>query len=290
MRRAVLVFLLACAACGGGSGAGDADDALRDATCRYQVRCGAFASEDECRELYERSASSNASLVAAVDHGRIAFSADTLDACVDAFDALSCDTTQQDLSACDGIFTGRVELDGDCAFDLECTSGRCIVPDCVDACCTGSCGPARPYPGEGEPCAAICDGDLYCGIDGICHAPLPEGAPCDEYAVCEGGNYCRPSTAHCEAIPHLGESCESTFAEEGSTCNAMGVGVPAGTTGDPCTDSIDCSPYYVCNPDQHVCTLIPDTLRSDNGVACDSSLECKSHYCDLTCQDPPVCY
>jgi hypothetical protein len=290
MRRAlpILAFLIACG--GGGTGAGDVDTELRDATCRYQTRCGSFTSEDECRTYYDRSRPSDKSLTAAVDHGRIAFDADQLDACIAAYDALPCDTTQQDLSACSNIFTGTVPENGDCAFDLECTSGRCIVPDCLDACCTGSCGPARPYPGLDEPCSSICAESLYCGYDGICHAPLPANAPCGIYDVCDAGLYCRPSTMLCEPVPHLGEPCETVCAEEGSTCNASAQCVAAGTEGDPCTATGDCSNYYVCNPDAHTCTLMPELMRSDNGTPCDVSTQCKSHYCNLTCQEPPVCY
>jgi hypothetical protein len=320
MRRAGLfapLFVL-LSGCTGGIDYDHFADTLIDARCTYYVRCGVAASGTECTAFYQRVAADNPSTNAAIDAGKILYHADVAQDCLDAYAALSCDTTQQPVDAldiCNGVLTGTVAAGGACAFDKECASQSCDVPSCPDACCTGTCGPPSSLPTVGQPCTAFCAGDAYCGADSICHAPLAQGAACTT-EPCANGLYCAGRTStnpgRCEPLPHLGQPCEGACAEIGATC-AGGFCVEIGVSGDACTSDAGCSMFYQCNGT--ACALLPTlgmpcrtscyeaaycdgttcVAQKPNGATCLRSDECQSHYCDSeqvagTCADVPVCF
>jgi hypothetical protein len=292
--------------------------ALEDARCAYFVRCGLVASATECRAYFDRVAVDPVSAEAALDAGKLVFHADTAQACLDAHAALSCDITQQtghELDACNDVLTGTLAIGESCAFDNECESNNCEVPSCTMACCTGTCGAPTALPEVGQPCTALCAGDAYCGVDGICHAPLPSGAACNE-EPCEFGLYCAGRTATtsgtCKPLPHIGQPCESVCAEIGAICYG-GTCTAVGILGDACTADAQCSMFYNCK--DMTCALLPTlgmpctttcyeaayceagtcVAQKANGADCIRNDECKSHYCSRTaaagtCADVPVCF
>jgi hypothetical protein len=311
--RCLAVFALV-AGCSAGIDYDNFANALIDARCSYYVRCGVAATGTECTAFYQRVATDNPSTNAAIEAGLVVYHADVAQDCLDAYAALSCDTTQQSadaLTVCNGVLTGTVGAGGTCAFDKECESQNCDVPTCTAACCTGTCGPAMPLPSIGQPCTAFCAGDAYCGADSICHAPLVEGAACTT-EPCANGLYCAGRTmtnpGRCKPLPHLGELCEGACAEVGATC--AGSCVPIGIDGDACTSDAQCSMFYQCSGTQ--CELLPTlgmpcrttcyeaaycdgalcVAQKSNGATCTRSDECDSHYCATagTCADLPVCF
>ena len=317
MRRLAVFALIAVTGCSSGLDYAGFADALVDARCTYYTRCGLAAAGPECRAFFDRMAIESPSTQAALDAGTLAYHADTAQACLDAYAGLACDLTQQspdDLATCYEVLTGTVALGDACAFDRECTSGRCDVPTCTDACCAGTCIEPAPRPAVGEPCTALCAGDAFCGVDSLCHAPLPEGAACDA-EPCAYGLYCAGRTqtmaGACSPLPHLGEPCESACAEVGATCVA-GSCVAVGLLDDPCTSSAECSMFYECV--EAACAL-PPTLgmscttscyeaaycdgtscvpQKPAGASCLRNDECDSHYCDRTantgtCAELPLC-
>ena len=278
MRCAVLALV---AACGGGIAFDDFAGEQRGASCGYYVRCGAFGTVADCRLYYERFDLDNPSLEAAVDAGKIHYDSSAAANCIDALDSLACDLADQDanaLAACDDVLTGTRKIGAACAFDAECVTERCVIPDCTDACCQGTCEEPRVLPGVGEPCSSFCADDLYCGFDQKCHVPLPEGAQCNTYEICAEPLYCSYNSRTCRVRPARGEPCDGTCATEGDVCGSDGHCVQAATGGDPCITGADCSKFYICNIDMARCTIPESRAASPNGT------------CDAVCSDVPICF
>lgn len=314
-----LAVLALLAGCSGGIDMADYRDAVRDAACRYYKRCGAVASDADCRAFFDRLALDDPNPAAAVDMNKLAYAADAAQSCVDAYGKLSCDSTQltrHELDVCNEVFTGLVKTGSPCGFSTECESGACAKQSCQMACCLGTCVEPTPEPDIGQPCTFACKGDAYCGADSICHERLPQGAACSD-EVCAYGLYCRGLTSTtsgaCAPIPHLGEPCETECAELGSVC--AGTCVAAGLLGDSCAASA-CSFFYECSAQQ--CVALPTggmpctgacadgffcqvgTVSSTcveqlgSGGACMRNDQCLTHYCERigatgTCADVPVC-
>lgn len=313
-RLAVFALLAGCS--------GDIDfahfpDALTDARCSYFIRCGLVSYASECVAYYKRIAVDNPSTQAAIDMGKTTYHPDVAQACFDAYAALSCDQSQlegDELDVCNGVLTGNLAIGNTCAFDKECESENCVVPSCQDACCTGTCAAPETLPAVGQPCTALCAGDAYCGLDSICHAPLPQNAACNQ-EPCAYGLYCAGRTqmmsGTCKPLPKLGMPCETVCAELGAVCYA-GSCVEVGLLGDACTSNAQCSSFYECRAMQ--CSLLPTlgmpcetscyeaaycdgntcVAQKNNGVACVRNDECGSHYCMRSgstgsCAEPPLC-
>lgn len=289
MRIAVLAVL---AACGGGIDFGDFDDEHRGATCGYYVRCGAFGTVGECQTYFQRFDVNNPSLQSAIDAGKVDYDGEAAQDCIDALDDLDCDFADQGdgaLAACDAVFSGTGKLGATCAFDRECASERCQVPDCEETCCQGTCQQPRVFPGVDEPCTTLCAGNLFCGFDQLCHVPLVEGEACDSYTVCVAPLYCSPNTRVCSQRPARGQPCDGFCATEGDVCTG-GVCTEAAVGGDSCTVPYDCSQFYVCNFDTARCELPESPSANPNGTPCMFNVECESRYCDAVCSDVPICF
>lgn len=288
--RGALLGLLGLLGCGGNIAFEDYHAEQRDARCGYYVRCGTVATIGDCRAYFERTESSNASLAAAIAAGKVRYDSDAAEACIAAFDALDCDFADQGpdaLAPCDEVFTGTLRNGSPCAFDTECTSGQCYAPDCTDTCCTGTCDDPRVYPGLGEPCTTICDGDLFCNYDQICQAPLSEGEPCNSFTVCAQPLVC---DSYCQMPPARGEPCNGYCATEGDVCGPDLLCVPARVAGDDCATLSECSYFYYCNFDTRSCEPVPQPVGAENGTSCSFASDCRSRYCDGVCADAPVCY
>jgi hypothetical protein len=311
MRIAVLVLVVGC-----GLDLDEYQAAQLDAHCGYLVRCGAISTVADCRSHFRRNAPDSPNIAAGVDAGKLRYDEDAAQDCIDAYGALSCDTTKQSggaLDACDRVLTGTVADGGSCAFDLECSSTYCSVPVCEAACCTGTCKQPMPLPGVGEPCTSLCAEDAYCAVDSTCHALLPEGAACDGFSLCAASLYCvlpqAGGSGVCTPLPHIGEACAGPCAEINAAC-LYELCYAVGLAGDPCKSQYDCAQYYTCGPDQK-CARLPtlgmpcfescsDTSYCDgttcvdpkaNNETCASNDQCTSRYCDKTgrCADVPLC-
>ncbi|HEY5947835.1 MAG TPA: hypothetical protein VIV40_20185 [Kofleriaceae bacterium] len=312
MRRLAVFALLA--GCTGGIDFNHFAGALSDARCAYYVRCGTAANAAECRAYFDGMAIDNSSTQSAIDSGKIIYHEDIAQDCLDAYAALSCDSTQQtsqDLDVCNGVLTGTLATGGICAFDKECESQNCVVPTCPMACCTGACDDQAPLPTIGQPCTAFCAGDAFCGVDSICHPYLTEGSPCT-IEPCATGLYCAGRTmtmaGTCKALPHIGQPCEGACAEIGATCY-LGTCTAVGILDDPCTVDAQCSQFYDCTNNQ--CALLPTlgmactttcyeaaycdgtscVAQKAVGTACVRNDECTTHYCSSSkCAEVPLCF
>lgn len=273
MRVAALFVLVGCA---DSLALDDYRPAIWQATCDWYVRCGALAEEDCALYLYRTTSSSPA----AVRAGLVRYDGEAAAACVAAYADLPCDVSQPypDFSACADVYRGLNAIGEPCITGIECESGTCFYSEgwCGEACCTGTCDPARP-----REVAAL---DEPCGDDVSCARGL--------YCV---GLYDRAQPQTCMPLPKRGESCVGACAELGDSCDSTTkVCQDASVKGEPCEDNSDCSAYYGCGSDNRCADgfweLLPD------GSTCDfagrSDPECQSSWCDDDghCAPRPICY
>jgi hypothetical protein len=286
----VLVFIVAC---GGSVDIEDYNETLVDADCDYLVRCHVFSNSESCKKTFGQLLVDDPSIEAAIDAGKVKYDGDAAQDCFDALEDASCMRDSEQIDACDRIFKGTIPDGGMCAFDEECVSDSCNVPDCTMACCTGTCTPGRPLPTIGQPCTFECVEGAYCGNDSTCQAVLPKGAACEDSLACDRGLYCAGSTGTtagtCAAYPKTGEPCTTTCGAIGDRC-ANGTCTPMGLLGAACASNNDCSFFYECDDTMH-CAEQPQDPRMPNGSMCTSSTDCESRYCgnDDLCADPPLC-
>ncbi len=189
--------------------------------------------------------------------------------------------------------TGRegedCEHDWDCASPFLCEDGRCRGPG-----------------GEGDRCeidysdtpTGQCRDGLFCA-NSRCTAPLPEGAPCQEYGLaCDAGLRCGWPTGRCERPPGPGEACDNGDSEpcrHDLGCDvASGVCVEGRGPGEPCTAGLTpwrtgCALVFQC---------VEESFRSGHcgrgprlGEACaeDGSLRCEGSLCqDGVCRGSAI--
>lgn len=305
------------------------ESARRAAECERLVRCGLFADSGTCVAYFRPSG--DADIRAAVNAGRMQYNAAAAYACNVAVASMSCDQTAGDVreaaAACEDIFTGALEVEDECAFDLECASGECDEPSCgTDTCCYGRCLTAVTSAVD-EPCDVDrhCIGDAYCGADHVCDAWATTGDQCANDLQCEPGLACigpsefQPGT--CRALPALGESCPyMRCAEINAICNAFQICVPLGAAGAACASNVECSEFRSCDPMTSRCIETPSlgmpcTVRcageaycavdggslgtcvvpQANGAPCASFDQCASRFCAEgqlfdVCAARPVCF
>jgi hypothetical protein len=190
-------------------------------------------------------------------------------ACVEAFDALSCDDWLYGglFFRCEGLSGTRPDGSA-CGSPLQCASGACSV--------NLGCGVCETPSTEGESCAERqCATGLECGPGAICFEPrflgdpCSDDAPCTQVLTCVGGacakrgsegTPCAGGALECDllqgltcgenlrcepiAIPGIGEACTG-FCATGAACDATGRCVPALMNGERC--SLDGSGFNLCD-------------------------------------------
>ena len=328
MRRLALAFAV-LAGCGGDDGGPidleDLEPAIINSLCNLYVNCGLVEDQATCRLVFD-DADVSASLIAAVEAGKVIYHEDKARECLNGIGA-SCErgavSINDNSAACDETFEGTVAGGGQCAIDEECISRDCDVPSCQEACCQGTCvGDAPvPRPTVGQSCAqnGSCV-DSYCDFTTTtCMPHRAAGEACTSTSQC-GLNICANQV--CTKRPGPGEPCSDTTL--GGQCSLLGYRcspttstcVPYALGGDACTTQSDCSEIYRCG-DSGTCELGPrlgDTCGIDaedclgdsyceastltctapksNGASCMGDRECASDYCDFdtsTCISEPIC-
>ncbi len=317
-------LFLALAACGGGGvKLDDLGDEFVEAACERQVRCGAYASMEACRNDV-RAFLDN--ILASVEAGRINYDEGKARDCLDAFAGASCDRSaenaREEPAACGDTFTGTVPDGGTCYIGLDCVSGSCDVADCGQACCSGTCAATLAEVAIGGTCnnttgpcvrGSFCDAQTttcvalraiggactsssqctygaYCGEAGTCADAPNRGDACPDGVCADLGDRCSSTTTTCVALGRLGEACSEGFAglfdcQAPLVCDQTSLQCAnPPTAGQACL--FFCAAGNFCN-DQDVCEA-----QKANGAACDSDSECTSRYCDDTtsvCAEQPVC-
>lgn len=155
----------------------------------------------------------------------------------------------------ENVFRGRTQRGGACTLSMACKSGLCSV----------------------DPISGI-NSSAGCGR---CLAPEDlkgAGEPCDAFAICQGGFFCRGEPARCVS-GLLGEPClgDGDCREE-LFCSA-GVCALRGGEGASCSSFRDCDPATVCLRSHCQARVGP-------GEPCPTGQECQV---GLWCSDQKLC-
>jgi hypothetical protein len=266
------------------------------ARCSYFMRCGLFASADTCAAFFRDRPDVNVD--AALAAGKVFYNGVAAEKCHAALAAQSCDLSSREgrvlPDACDHIFGGTLDEGETCAFDAECSSGRCDAGDCNPAlaCCSGTCLARRERADIGGACdtSADCVVDSFCTPEHACAALVAEAGECRADGECDYGLACIGASelqpGNCRAMPLLGESCPYLrCAEVEATCSATShTCVALGLPGATCASSADCSPFARCDMGTMTCADVP-TL----GMPCQGACAGEA-FCDvsgsMTCAAP----
>ena len=225
-----LLTVMSLIACGADSGPdGEASlgrfgGEMEEALCAAKVECRWYPDMQTCLDA---TFFDMGQILASEADGRVKYHADQTSECLAVIaSALRCDrfaeVDEDDIDeACEGVFTGTVELGGECYDGEECIGGSsCDLPCDSDQCCAGTCvaDEIEPEPvAIGEDCsAAACVKGAYCGEDPvICIAVGNEGDLCPSHGLeyCAEGLYCGGpefGTTTCYRPGAEGERCNPT--------------------------------------------------------------------------------
>jgi hypothetical protein len=179
-----------------GEGGTSADQACTDDAASYCTQlgqCAAFLLKTQYGDAPTCNARRKMGCTDQVSAPGTGWTGDTLEACIKARAALSCDDflhRKPAPTACQ--VTGAIVTSNACRYDAQCGTGYCRH--------TGGalCGNCVAQGATGAPCtvSADCAGDLVCagsGTTGICEAPTGAGGPCDGTHPCAQGLACLPA-------------------------------------------------------------------------------------------------
>ncbi len=318
------LVLVGAAACSGGNGGISLQslaERFEDTLCEAQVECNLYPDVQTCREnSHFDEGSGIAQLEASVTAGRANYNSDEASACLDGYAGLldGCEIfggEDYDLieESCEAVFTGNVELGGDCYIDEECAGDAQCERDCQEECCTGVCVDREPDPAPvdiGEDCSeADCVAGAWCKYDSVaqtqtCTAEANEGEACEGSSMgsCADGLICDGyPDGICKRPAEQGETCDPLLGygyysciridnwcdPSDTTCKLRpgpGEACMQGQQGDNCLD------YAYCGPDE-TCVQRPGVGEACGGTAeitCLGDLDCVGELC--TEPDPdPVC-
>lgn len=238
-------------------------------------------TEVQCREDKTRSCErGTASLRDSLKAGRVTFTADALNSCLDTLLAPSdtCATYVDKLpwtEPCKAqVWVGTVGIGGACFFDHDCQGS----PK------TAECGPNQKcvaLPVGGFPCVnGACAADFFCNV-GICQAKLAEGAPCMNDDQCAETLFCDSAATPmpiCTARQPGGSACTSDQGCISDNC----VPGQCKVTGQICYNDAQCSGR--CADDNSFCNVGMDYMCNTSGH-CDvvTSTTCYGSSADSQC-------
>jgi hypothetical protein len=266
-----------------------------DAVCDWAINCGEFEEGDLdfCAktigvEAYITSWVLTADVRRAIETGSVSYDAEAALECVEAFRGSSCVESSLDSifagAACEGVFSGSIEIGSLCWTDLQCQSQFCDTDywACDQACCAGTCA-ALPNAVLGQPCpggfcvdASICDYETE-----TCVPKQWVGGACVDSYECSAGLACLGHTDRACANPrNSGEGCV------GGECGRMGLicdstidrCVEVQRAGDICNPDVDlCGWGLSCNPGTNTCQIVGGI-----GAKCRDDYDCGDWtlYCD----------
>lgn len=229
-----------------------------------------FSDQQSCEAYLNDNEGVNAGdmqeLVAAAEDGRVTYSPDAAEDCLEEFEEATQECTAVGKAtfsggACDEVFEGDKEEDDACLISEECAEGECDRQSDPDT-CYGTCEPGGTA-GEGESCSpGDCDPNenLTCSStdgDGECVAPqsVGEDEPCRELSQCEGDLVCLDSVCTEPETPKEdGESCGYgeglVVCAGGLTCQDLAsnseTGAVEGECGSPLQEGDSCLASFEC--------------------------------------------
>jgi hypothetical protein len=244
-------------------------------------------TEKECREDVRRICVRNASSLSnSLEAGRVAFSAQAFNDCLNAVLApegtcASIESVVPWEAACmTSAFAGTVQTTGSCFFSHDCAG----APDSF-------CGPDQKCsqkPTAGFPCGSGCASDFYCGTNGLCQAKAAAGAPCMSNTQCQQGLFCDvDATPEPACAPKIegGLACRSNSACLSNDC------IPGRCMGTSfgCFRDTDCNSR--CANSGATCTTSAQCALGNcsvGGNSCSSDIHCTVDATDV-CIFPVQC-
>lgn len=341
MRKLAIIAVLFATACGDDD-SGDPNRYVsideyatvgKTSWCTYLTRCGFFTDEATCNSAnlnLPAQLKIDPERIAAVKAGHMLYNGNNAKTCLDAFANATCDKTDEAGRviplACDELFRGTVDADGQCFEDAECISGDCQIPSSELMCTAGKCvgntpPPVRMPARNGESCASTaCVSGAFCNSSTFLCEPLhTTGMGCLTTTECAYGLGCAGGAVRtCKMLPAIGQPCpDGECRDDGARCTTSGC-VAIGLPGATCSSSSDCSNYYTCDFSTMKCKQLPVTGEACNsggsrcfdasycdpstlkcipyrgsGEICSSSLQCASGECDFTtneCVEQATCF
>jgi hypothetical protein len=240
----------------------DLGAAITSAFCSRQLRCctaieitalegNAYRTEAACTESGVSLAVRDQLALAgdAVANGLIALDATVASACLDAYRQQPCPSPagvlqpapQPDVgaivTACPGLFLGKIPIGLRCDMTAECTSGaHCVTSTALGGTSSGggptpttpAFGVCEPYGASGDPCNDTGDCDPRAGLvcralDGTCALPAGANEPCAPSPTsasapptipCAAGLFCDAGALVCRNLPRAGEPCLTSIGTE----------------------------------------------------------------------------
>jgi len=289
---AVLISAVACDGSGNSNGdiaLEDLDTELEIAACETLVLCERYPDIASCLESIVISADQERESIKA---GRLVYNAINAQQCIDEVTTTNCPAFSKATSreSCEDMFTGTVDIGGDCLSSEECVADAFCDGITVFTCTQGVCvGRSR----LGESCSTLpCVSGTHCADD-ICvpNQVLAEvGEACEGFFDCNDSSFCLDET--CIAFPRTGEACGAFFNEAscGDSRNYCGEFADAPTTckpklgvGEACpVESEDvCVAYATC--ENEVCVALSKlgegcSIR-DGDSPCLENLTCDQRVC-----------
>jgi len=305
--------------CGGGSGGvslSNLGDDYEQTMCELLLNCGMYPDLQTCRDTSYLSEGSDLSqLEVSVEAGRANYDSDMAAACLAAYEDVlaSCDIfagneLEEAMEECEQVFTGNVEVGGECYSSEECAGDAYCEIDCAEECCAGVCVAEDPEPppvGIGQDCSeANCVDGAWCKYDegantSICEAVDGEGDACEGYGMgsCGDGLICDGyPTGTCKRPAGQGETCDPALGYGFYSCARLDNWCdPSDTTcktkpgpGEACGPEIDnCIDYAYCS--ESVCVQLPGLGGACGGtmeISCMGDLQCEEQVCVAPEQDP----
>lgn len=157
----------------------------------------------------------------------------------------------------------------DCAPGLICVGPRTIGGVCIDPCVPTT---------AGLPCARgvnACAEGLHCNVDEVCTPVAGPGESCADN-LCGDGYTCDDEQDRCVPLAGSGESCLEIYCDwgQGLVCGQGDVCGPLPHLGEPCRWS--CADDLICYPGTEVCAP-----RGQAGDRCDDVRQCATGlYCE----------
>ncbi len=157
----------------------------------------------------------------------------------------------------------------DCAPGLICVGPRTIGGVCIDPCVPTT---------VGLPCdrgVNACAEGLHCNIDQVCTPMAGPGESCANN-LCADGHTCDEEQDRCVPLAGSGESCLEIYCDwgQGLVCGQDDVCGPVPHLGEPCRWS--CADDLICYPGTEVCAP-----RGQAGERCDDVRQCATGlYCE----------
>ncbi len=296
---------------------------IQDAMCEAAFECAEtsrssaqsfvsysrYGSVEDCKadaNLFGEAAP--AEFEAGVSSNRVSIDRSAADDCRQAFRDQLCDGGLQDStpSACNQLFQGNVEEDGNCVDTTECEGDLRCTHESDDEGCYGTC--QEPEENDSNDCGGEeCADDEYCDsfFDPVddelvesCEPIGDEGDECERDSDCDDHLICSASEGTCQSIEFVddGDDCFAfgpQICDAGLSCFAEDMFEPGtcgevGDEGSECQLTANCEPGLFCEigaeEDSGECAPLKSV-----GESCEGDTECETLECDATFDEPGEC-